>query len=148
MRPALLTALILLTLTLTPTLTPLGVADAGPSKGKKPGLQVRAVPRIAFSPANILLIAELRGGDDLEEYYCPEIQWDWDDGGKSTHEADCAPYEEGMTIDRRFTAEHRFQRAGIYNVRVTLLRTDKVLKRARVRVTVRAGLGDPTGLRQ
>ena len=26
------------------------------------------------------------GGDDVEEFHCPEIEWDWDDGGKSVAE--------------------------------------------------------------
>ena len=62
-------------------------ADA--PKLKKPKLDLRATPRMAFSPVNVLLVAELTGGDDVEEYYCPELEWDWDDGGKSVHEADC-----------------------------------------------------------
>ena len=53
------------------------------TKLKKPRLDLRATPRMAFSPVNIFLIAELQGGDDVEEYYCPQLEWDWDDGGKS-----------------------------------------------------------------
>jgi len=41
----------------------------------------------------------------LRDIADPEIEWDWDDGGKSTHEADCAPYEAGTQIERRFTAQ-------------------------------------------
>ena len=59
---------------------------------------------MAFSPVNVLLTAELTGGDDVDEYYCPEIEWNWDDGGKSVHEADCAPLESGGTFERRYTA--------------------------------------------
>jgi len=122
------------------------VLAAGESKdkGKAPALEVRTAPRMGFSPLNVLATAELRGGDDLERYHCPEIEWDWGDGSKSVRESDCEPYEEGTKIQRRFTAQHRFLRAGIYNVKVTLRRADKVIKRAGVRVTVRAGLGDPS----
>ena len=74
-------------------------------KVKKPRLDVRATPRMAFSPVRVLLTAELTGGGDVEEYYCPEIEWDWDDGGKSLHEADCKPFEPGTKIERRFTTE-------------------------------------------
>jgi hypothetical protein len=117
---------------------------ADEAKPKKPKLEMRATPRMAFSPVSVLFTAELVGGDDVEEYYCPEIEWDWDDGGKSTHEADCAPYQEGTRIERRFTAQHVFDLAGVYAVKATFKRTGRTFLANSVRVTVRAGLGDPS----
>jgi hypothetical protein len=111
-------------------------------KGKKPGLLLRASPRYAFSPVNVFFTAELKGGDDVEEMYCPEVEWEWDDGGKSVQEADCEPFGEGSKIERRFTANHTFQRAGLYRVRVTLRKTGRNITSQTVQVTVRAGLGD------
>ena len=119
----------------------LGAKDAKP---KKPRLDLRVTPRMAFSPVNVFLTAELLGGDDVEEYYCPELEWDWDDGGKSVHEADCAPYEAGTAIERRFTAEHEFRKAGVYTIKVTMRRANRTLAAANVKVTVRPGLGDPS----
>jgi hypothetical protein len=122
-----------------------GGALAAEAKPKKPKLDLRATPRMAFSPVNIFLTAELTGGDDVEEYYCPELEWEWDDGGKSTQESDCAPFEAGKsTIERRYTADHEYRRAGVYNVKVTMRRTGRTLATATVRVTVRPGLGDRT----
>ena len=122
----------------------MATAAAGP-KPKKPRLDLRATPRMAFSPVNVFLTAELTGGDDVEEYYCPELEWEWDDGGKSTQESDCAPFEAGKTkIERRFTVDHEFRRAGVYNVKVTMRRAGRSLATASVRVTVRPGLGDRT----
>ena len=115
--------------------------------GKVPALEVRTVPRMAFSPVNVLVVAELRGGDDLEDYYCPEIEWDFDDGTKSTHEADCAPYQPGSAIERRYSVEHVFQRAGNYDIKVTLRRSGKTLKKASGRLNVRPGASDPTDVR-
>jgi hypothetical protein len=115
------------------------------SKGKKPRLDLRSSPRMGFSPVHVLLTAEFIGGDDIEEYHCPEIEWEWDDGGKSVHEADCTPFEAGVTkIQRRFTAEHDYNRAGVYRVKATMRKTSHTLAVATVTVTVRAGLGDPT----
>ena len=114
-------------------------------KGKKPRLELRSSPRMGFSPVHVLLTAEFMGGDDIEEFHCPEIEWDWDDGGKSMHEADCTPFEPGVTkIQRRFTAEHDYRRAGVYRVKATMRKTSNTLAVATVTVTVRAGLGDPT----
>ena len=103
------------------------------------------VPRMAFSPVTVFLTAELSGGDDVEELYCPEIEWDWDDGGKSQQESDCAPFEAGVTkIERRFTAEHEYRKAGVYNIKATLRRAKRNLAVQTVKLTVRPGLGDPS----
>jgi hypothetical protein len=119
-----------------------GAADA--PKGKKPKLDLRANPRMAFSPVNVFFTAEFMGGDDLEEYHCPEIEWDWDDGGKSVQESDCSPWQEGMKIERRFSNDHDYRKAGTYNVKATFRRSSRPFAQATVRVTVRAGLGDNT----
>lgn len=119
-------------------------SDKDEEKGKKPGLHIRATPRFSFSPARILFTAELKGGDDVEELYCPEVEWEWGDGGKSISEGDCDPWEPGMKIDRRYTGRHEFQRAGNYRIRVTLSKTGKKIISQTLQVTVRPGLGDPT----
>lgn len=119
-------------------------AAAETPKQKKPKLELRVTPRMAFSPVSVLFTAELLGGDEVEEYYCPEIEWEWDDGGKSTQESDCAPYEPSTRIERRFTAQHEYNRAGVYNAKVSFKKTGRTFLATSVRVTVRAGLGDPT----
>jgi hypothetical protein len=123
---------------------PTGAGDKE-AKAKKPRLELRATPRFAFSPAFVMFTAELTGGEDVEEMHCPELEWFWDDGGKSVHESDCVPFEAGKTqIERRFTAEHEFKAAGTYTVRLTMRKADRRLAETTVRVTVRAGFGDTT----
>jgi hypothetical protein len=118
---------------------------ASEEKPKKPHLELKASPRFAFSPVNVSLTAELVGGADVEEYHCPELEWDWDDGGKSMHEADCAPFEAGKTtIQRRFTVDHEYRKAGVYQIKATMRRANRTLASATVRVTVRPGVNDPT----
>jgi len=135
-----------LTAAIAVTLAAPASADARPeAKAKKPRLDLRATPRMAFSPVNVFLTAELQGGDDVEDYYCPQLEWDWDDGGKSVQEGDCPPFVAGTTkIDRRFTAEHEYRRAGVYTIKVTMRRANRSLAASNVRVTVRPGLGDRT----
>jgi hypothetical protein len=121
----------------------LGLLASADSKPKKPRLDLRATPRMAFSPVNVFFVAELQGGEDVEEYYCPEVEWEWGDGGKSVQESDCPPFEEGSTkIDRRFTSEHEYRRAGLFNVKITMRRAGRAFAAQSVRVTVRPGLGD------
>jgi len=60
-------------------------------KEEKPKLSLRPSPRQGFSPLNVTFTLQLKGGDDLEKYYCPEVEWEWGDGGKSVREG------EGLT---------------------------------------------------
>ena len=113
---------------------------------KKPRLDLRASPRMAFSPVNILMTAELHGGDDTEEFHCPEVEWDWDDGGRSVHQEDCAPFKSGAELERRFTANHAYRQAGTYNVKLTMRRATQALAVASATITVRPGLGDMSSI--
>lgn len=122
------------------TAAPSSAGDQG-ARARKPRLEVRATPRMAFSPVMVLATAELRGGDVAEEYYCPALEWDWDDGGKSGQQSDCPPFEPGMEMDRRFTAEHAYRRAGVYQVTVKLKRADRSVAVGSTTVHVRGGLG-------
>src|SRR5258707_15590090 len=79
----------------------LATAGFTAEKTRKPRLDLRAAPRMAFSPVNVLLTAELMGGDDVDPFYRPEIEWNWDDGGKRGHESDFAPLAAGRPLERR-----------------------------------------------
>ncbi len=120
-----------------------GFATAQP-RGKRPRLDLRATPRMAFSPVNILLTAELSGGEDTADFYCPEVEWDWDDGGKSVHQEDCAPAETGAPLERRYTANHAYRQAGNYTVKITMRHARRALAVATALISVRPGLGDMT----
>jgi hypothetical protein len=113
-------------------------------KGKKPTLSLRASPPISFSPANIHLVAELKGGpDDYEDFYCPAVEWDWGDGTRSENSSDCDPYEAGVSqISRRFSKTHVYNLQGRYRVQIRLKRNTKVLTSASTNVQVRAGIRD------
>jgi PKD repeat protein len=124
--------------------SPQNKKDDEDRKAKKPALELRMSPRFSFSPVNILFTAELTGGEDSEEYHCPELEWDWDDGGRSGGESDCDPYESGAKMERRFTANHLYKTAGIYTVKLTLRKASRTIAAQTVKVTVRPGVGDQT----
>jgi hypothetical protein len=120
-----------------------GSQAAAEKKPKKPRLELRAMPRMSYSPVTIHVVAELKGGDDIEQYYCPEIEWEWGDGGKSVQEGDCSPFEPGVSkIGRRFTAEHHYKWSGGYRVSVRLRKADKSFAKADVSLTIRPGAGE------
>ena len=117
--------------------------DSPGDKDKRPKLTLTARPPISMSPARVAITAELIGGpNDLEDFYCPTIEWDWGDGTQSETTSDCEPYEAGKsTYKRRFTVEHVF-RAGYHRVSLRLKKHDKAISSATVVVDVRPGIRD------
>jgi hypothetical protein len=110
---------------------------------KKPSLSLKATPAISFAPARIVLLAEVKGGaNDFEDFYCPNVEWDWGDDTTSTADSDCDPYVPGKSeIKRRYTIEHRYKNSGAYKIVLRLKKGDKLVATANTQVQVRAGLG-------
>jgi hypothetical protein len=143
------TAVLLSLLVVAPTASLISsdTPQAADEKGKKPQLSLRASPPIAFSPANIHLVAELKGGpDDFEEYYCRAVEWDWGDGTRSENSSDCDPFEAGVSqITRRFSKTHVYNIQGRYRIQVRLKRNTKLLTTASTNIQVRPGIRDMGG---
>jgi hypothetical protein len=99
---------------------------------------------MGFSPARMVLTAELRGGaDDYEEFYCATVEWDWGDDTRSESREDCEPYVAGKSqIKRRFTVDHVFNTAGEFRVEFRLKQKNKVVARGTTDVKVRPGIRD------
>ena len=108
---------------------------------KKPSLSLKATPPAGFAPLRVHLTVDVRGGaNDYADFYCPTVQWDWDDGTISENSADCDPYEAGKSsIQRRYSADHTFRLSGDYRVTFRLKQKDKVIASATTTLTVRAG---------
>jgi hypothetical protein len=115
--------------------------QGGEPKSRKPRLDLRATPRVAMSPVNVFLLAELVGEPQGEEFYCPGLEWEWGDGGRSAYESDCPPFAPGAELERRFSATHAYLRPGDYQVTVKLRRADRSIATATASITVR-GLFD------
>ena len=103
--------------------TPAASADRGGTRS--PHLDDRATPRSAFPPAVVFVTGQLVGGDDLEEFYCPALEWDWGDGGRSTQESDCPPFDAETRMARRFSARHSYHEPGYFEIRLTLKRGER-----------------------
>jgi hypothetical protein len=125
-------------------LTPVAAQQKdGKDQPRRPKLTLRAQPLISISPSRVVLTAELVGGpNDNEEYYCPEVQWEWGDDTRSASASDCEPYQAGKSeINRRFRVEHLF-RAGSYRIVLSLKRHDKTIDTASTSIQVRAGVDE------
>ncbi len=120
------------------------IAAAGADKKAKPSVSVRASPTIGFSPARMVLTAELKGGaDDYEDFYCASIEWEWGDETRSESRADCEPYEAGKSeIKRRFVIEHTYNFSGDYRVQFRLKQKNKIVGSGSTDIKIRPGIRD------
>jgi len=127
--------------------TPTALQARAQGGSKKPSLSLKATPAVSFAPARVVVVAELKGGDnDHEEFYCPTLLWEWGDLTESTAEADCEPYAAGKSeIRRRYIIEHRYKDPGSFRIRLNLKKGTKVIASSNTLVQVRPGLGTPGG---
>jgi hypothetical protein len=109
---------------------------AGEAQARKPRLELRTNFGMSLAPVRVMAVAELVGGEDLEEFYCVGLRWDWGDGTRSYRESDCDPFEAGVDVTRFFSARHAYYRPGTYNVRVSLVRADREVAVARRTVRI------------
>jgi hypothetical protein len=113
-------------------------------KGKRASLSLRVSPAIAFSPARVVVSAELRGGSpDDAELYCPRTEWDWGDGTRSEANENCEPFEVGKSeIKRRWTASHTYTTQGNYRVQLRLKRGDRTVAAGNTSLEIKPGARD------
>jgi hypothetical protein len=100
-------------------------------------ITVRAFPATVIPPASVLLVAELQGDEDHEDFQCPEIEWDWADGTRSRRQSDCAP-DGTAVVEHRFSLRHSFREGGLYRVSFRLRRADRLLSEGSTTVMVYA----------
>jgi hypothetical protein len=121
------------------TLAFVAAESASAGDAARPRLDLRVTPRVALSPVEVFAMAELVGGEDLEDFHCPGLEWDWGDGSRSAHEADCEPFGPGTVVDRRYAAHHVYRAPGDYDIRLSLRRAGRVVSAASRRVQVQSG---------
>jgi hypothetical protein len=111
---------------------------------KKASISLKANPTIGFSPARVVVTAEVKGGaNDAEELYCASVEWVWGDDTKSESKADCEPYEAGRSeIKRRYILDHVYQSGGQYRVEFYLKQKNKRVLGGQTTITVRPGARD------
>ena len=119
-------------------------AAGGVADNKKASVSLKATPPVGFSPARVVVTAEIKGGpNDAEELYCPSVEWIWGDETRSESRTDCEPYEAGRSeIKRRYTLDHTYQTAGNYRVEFYLKQKRKRVLGGRTSVTIRPGVRD------
>ena len=105
------------------------LASPGPAddkKPKRPTVELRASPRVAVVPGNVIFTAEIKGGED-EALRCVTLSWDWGDGNTSEQdEVDCDP-ADGSPVSRRFTQDREFRQQGRPTVTVTVRKAGSIV---------------------
>lgn len=106
-----------------------------------PEVELKPVRKIWILPAgacevDVTFRLEVKDGGD-ERYYCPEVEWEWEDGTRSISESDCPPFDEAEE-DRRFVRRktHGIQRAGRWVIRVRLSKAGELIHEAKTDVIV------------
>ena len=98
-----------------------------PGEMRRPSLDVEVSARLE----------DLDTAENLEDYYCLEEVWDWDDDTESVYEPDCDPYEEGSEVETFFFGSHRFSLPGTYRVWLRLQRSGETVIAGNVIVRIR-----------
>ena len=105
-------------------------------KPAKPKLELRAAPRVAIVPGNVIFTAELKGGDDAD-LRCVTLLWEWGDGSTSEkQEGACSGEVADAAPQRRFTEDREFRTEGRPEVKLTVLKDGTPLARASVRIAL------------
>ena len=73
-----------------------------------------------------------------EEYYCPKVVFEWEDGTRSIEETDCPPFEQAEPGDHRrsWTRSRKFQGSGNFSVQAHLCRGERRIKTIRTTAMV------------
>lgn len=115
----------------------------------KPKVELKPLQRIANLPAGrceAVVVFKLRVEDaGVEDYYCPRVVWEWEDGAQSMEESDCVPFNQAAKEDhvRTWTKSHSFHASGTHRVRVTLCRASRKVRVVDTSVTVTGWEGCP-----
>jgi hypothetical protein len=122
------------------------IAASEKDKGK-PSISVKANPVVAFSPARVVVTADIKGGpNDYEDFYCPTVEWWWGDGTTSDQTTDCEPYEAGKSeIKRHFIINRIFESSGDFRIEFRLKKKDKIIAMGSTMVKIRPGVREIGG---
>jgi hypothetical protein len=73
-----------------------------------------------------------------EDYYCPKVVFEWEDGSRSIEESDCLPFDQAEPGDHRrtWTRTRRFQGSGTFSVQAHLCRGERRIKSVRTTATI------------
>jgi hypothetical protein len=109
----------------------------------KPKIELKASPRLAQlgmpprASATVMFRLSVKDGGH-EDYYCPRVEWEWEDDTRATEESDCPPFAEAQKADheKSWSRSHVFWEPGEHTIKVHLYKGDRLIKTLDTRVEV------------
>jgi hypothetical protein len=73
-----------------------------------------------------------------EDYYCPKVEWEWEDETRATEDSDCPPFDKAQKQDheKSWTKSHQFWEPGNHVIRVRLYKGDRLIKTLETKVEI------------
>jgi hypothetical protein len=108
----------------------------------KPKVELKASPAMAVlpsgpRPAIVSFKLTIKHGGN-EDFYCPKLEWRWQDDTTSVEESDCPPFEQASPGDqqRTWTRARQFWEPGEHRISVRLYKGDRLIRTIDTRVEV------------
>jgi hypothetical protein len=109
----------------------------------KPQVELKATPMMAMipiggSPAIVRFQLIVKDNGD-EGFYCPRVEWEWENGTQSVEESDCPPFDKATPTDHQasFRRSHEFWEPGKHLIQARLYKSDKLIRKVEISVEVR-----------
>ncbi len=113
------------------------------ASAKEPKVELQPSPRVTLLPGGTHAVTvrfRLRVSDGgKEDYYCPRVEWEWEDGTRSSEESDCPPFDQAAPADheRTWTHSRQYWDAGQHVAIVRLYKGDRMVRKVETSVDVR-----------
>ena len=94
-----------------------------------PRSRTRSRTRSCRAFATVRFRLSVKDGGD-ENYYCPRVEWEWEDGTKGTEESDCPAFEaaEKQDHERIWNKSHQFWEPGNHVIKVKVYKGSKLIR--------------------
>jgi len=97
----------------------------------KPHGSLRVNPRMGHAPVDVLAIMLIVNPGQL--LYCSDLTWDWGNGTRSFHSADCDP-TEAIPVRWVESRRHVYGVPGEYIITVSLSKSGRVITQLRTNI--------------
>jgi hypothetical protein len=112
-------------------------APAKPKVELKPSPQMATLGVGPRSAATVRFRLSVKDAGN-EDYYCPRLEWEWEDGTYSSEESDCPSFDTAQPQDheRSWTRSRQFWEPGNHTIKVRLYKADRLIRTIEAKVDI------------
>ncbi|MEO8500451.1 MAG: hypothetical protein ABI565_06015 [Vicinamibacteria bacterium] len=117
----------------------LALLAAGSPKPKVEFKPLQRISSLSVSRCEAVVIFKLTVDDGgSEDYYCPKVVFEWEDGTQSSEESDCVPFDQAGKDDhsKTWTKSHSFHTTGTHPVRAHLCQASRKIRVIETNATI------------